>query len=312
MSNKMDNKTFVKEIEKQKKVIKNDWMMDKMARIAAMFDEEGKEELTSVDVMDRYRKDYGDIDDSTILMLLKRMTDEKLLRRERRSVKEYPNGHIKTVSKFFYRAAAGMDDKFFALDRKAGKKMDELVGMTPEFELAPPEMRGRPAFSTPTQLAPAEIEKEKAKAKERELREKIEKVKEITEPAEKKEPIGRTVQEMFSQMPFSEALVKLYQGCRIVSAVSGNIYSVVDKDNLKGITCSSKPGAIISFFPPNEMEGMWRELELPKNCPFCGSAVKLVEFKNEYMYKCTNEECRTIGPHALTPEDAVLKFNRRC
>ena len=104
----------------------------------------------------------------------------------------------------------------------------------------------------------------------------------------------------------------IYTGQNIVSAVSGNVYSMIDEGNIKGITCSAKPGAIISFFPANEMGGIWRLMESPKTCPFCNSQVKLTEFKNEYMYKCTNGKCCMIGPKAGTPVGAVKEFNRRC
>lgn len=299
--------TLVKNMKKADKIMKTDWRVDKMCKISTIFDEYGKKELTSDDVMDEYRKKWGQIDDTVILDILKRMSSEGILHRERRSVKAYPSGHVKTVSRFFYRMVNPA--KLDALDRKIMDDMRTVVEgkKAPSFDLVPEDMKGRPAFSTPTQLSPKERETEKMKAK-------IEKIKEMAEQPQKEEKEPKKVKadktiDLLTTLTFDEALGKLYRGQKVVSAVSGNIYVMLPG---KGITSTSNPGAIVTVFPVNEMEGKWRVVESPKACPFCGGAVKLVEFKNEYMYKCTNEECRTIGPHALTPEEAVNKFNKRC
>ena len=91
-----------KEVKRAEKVLKNDWRIEKMRFICRIFDKAGKNDLTSEDVVEAYHSDYGPMDDATILGLLKRMTDLKLLRRERRSVKAYPEGHVKVSNIFYY------------------------------------------------------------------------------------------------------------------------------------------------------------------------------------------------------------------
>ena len=262
-----------------------------------------KGEMTVDEVTDAVVKEYPKekMNANVVSQTLKSMYSSGLLARERRKSKKYIDGHQKTVSIFFYKPEKELETMMEMARKAAGS---DIPSAPPEFELAPPEMKGRPAFSTPTKLSDRQREVVK-------MKEKVDKVMEITKPIEKKEPMGKTVQEMFAQMTFQEALMKLYTGHRVVSAVSGNVYSMMDNGNQKGITSSAKPGIIISFFPANEMEGMWREMEMPKTCPFCDSQVKLVEFKNEYMYKCTNDKCCMIGPKARTPEEAVKKFNTR-
>ena len=274
------------EIDASKTTIKK---LDRMVKIISLFDNDRHREYTPEDAFNAFIKKYPDvkITQKDMYVILKEMYDSSLLSRERRTVKSNPSGRVLTSSKYFYKPSKMVSIIEEELNGYIAKSKDAVKTMKKVDTSLSKDMGARLYAASNVNVSRIDDEPKKDHEK-------------------KEQPETHGV-----QMSFNEALVKLYSGSRIVSAVSGNVYTVVDNDNLKGITCSSKPGAIISFFPANEMEGMWRELELPKNCPFCNSAVKLVEFKNEYMYKCTNEECRTIGPHAKTPVEAVIKFNVR-
>ena len=285
-----------KEMKKAKKVLKNDWRIGKMRFICRIFDNAGKNDLTSEDVVAAYHSNYGEMDDATILGLLKRMTDLKLLRRERRTVKQYPEGHVKSTNRYFYTATAQIWSRMKELE-------NEQMDMTLEI-----------------------VEKGLSDKEAESLRKKVKAAQDLMKPAvpivapaptvvPTVEPITKErVEKMFEHLSFAEALVKVYSGFKIVSAVSGNVYSMMDEGNLKGITCSAKPGAIISFFPSNEMEGAWRLMESPKPCPYCGSVMKLVQYDGGNMcyYMCSNDDCKSVGPKARTPEEAVKKLNKRC
>ena len=276
------------------------------ATVFMMFNGSHKE-ITNEDLLDELKHEGVEVHPTYTGKILKELTSDGTLHRERRKIKKYISGQASNTSQYYYwlskdgkNILASMNDRF----------EETIVDPNKAFELVPEEMRGRPAFSTSTKLTPEEIALEKQK--ETAVEETVVTAPEKKEKTPAKTPEGTVAP--FAQMSFQDALLRIYEGKRIVSAVSGNIYSMVDKDNLKGITCSSRPGAIISFFPPIEMAGQWRELELPKTCPYCNSAVKLMQNDTSklFYYMCVNSECTAKGPKARTPEEAVMKFNKRC
>ena len=160
-------------------------------------------------------------------------------------------------------------------------------------------------LTTPAQIKENRID-------ERILNTDIPVVEEMKEEVPKRpEPKRKSAIDLLTTLSFDEALGKLYRGSKIVSAVSGNIYAMLPG---KGITSTTNPGAIVTTFPPLEMEGTWRVFESPKGCPYCGMPVRLVHEnigEKAYYYVCTSQTCAAHGPRALTPEQAVLKFNER-
>ena len=276
--------------------------LEKETGIAAVFHENDFKEMDINSIYDQYVEMFDDkVAEGTIYTSLKNMYDKGYLTRERRKTKRYINGHPKDVSIIFYRPTRTLQELHNESKKIIDKAIDEIEGIKPELDLVPDDQKDRPAFNTPSKLSKTEAEVEK-------MREKIGKVQDLCKPV--KDKTYTSIEEMLNMMSTGEALVKLYQGYRIVSAVSGNVYVIMDK---KGITCSLNPGEIITTFPANEMEGMWRLLEDPKTCPYCGSSVKLIQPADKVTsyYMCDNVSCRAKGPLGSTPEEALRKFNAR-
>lgn len=271
--------------------------------IAAVFQDNGFKEMNVNEIYDKYVETYKEdkIVEGTIYSALKDMFDKGYFTRERRNIKRYINGHPKDVNVIFYKPTHLLQELHNECEKLQDDAVNLIEGKKPELDLIPDDQKDRPAFKTPSMLSEKEAEIEK-------MKQKIEKVQEICKPVEKK--TSDKITDMLNTMSTGEALVKLYQGYRIVSAVSGNVYVIMDK---KGITCSLHPGEIITSFPANEMEGMWRLLEDPKPCPYCGSSVKLIQPADKVTsyYMCENVSCRARGPLGTTPEEALRKHNTR-
>ena len=274
------------EIDASKTTIKK---LDRMVKIISLFDNDRHREYTPEDAFNAFVNKYPDvkITQKDMYVILKEMYDSSLLSRERRTVKSNPSGRVLTSSKYFYRPSKMVSIIEEELNGYIAKSKDAAKTMNKVDTSLSKDMGARLYAASKTNVTKIDDEPKKDYEK-------------------KEQPETHGV-----QMSFNEALMKLYSGSRIVSAVSGNVYTIVDKDNLKGITCSSKPGVIISFFPTNEMEGMWRLMETPKSCPYCGGMAKLVCNGTTYQYVCTDKDCQATGPHAKTPEEAVIRFNAR-
>ena len=243
-----------------------------------------QKEMTIDDMVEQYIKWKTKVSYSAVNSYVQDMVNYGILQRQRRKVKKYIEGHAKTVSTFYYWVA---DTYFIDLMKKARELAMEELGNdnVPDLEFVPSVMKDRMAFKQPKEVEPV-----------------------ITPD----EPV--ITQEDTVQFNFTDALQKIYAGKKVVSAVSGNVYAMMDDEKKKGITCSSDPGRIVGFFPQIEMDGLWREIESPKTCPYCGSPMKLVSFENEkiFYYECTdNKQCRSRSPVSITPEEAVVKLNRR-
>ena len=167
----------------------------------------------------------------------------------------------------------------------------------------------RSSTPVPIQKEPEPIQKEPESVQDITIQTQTEQ-KPTKQSTEKKDDIS----DEESKLSFSEALEKLYTGHKIVSAVSGNIYTIMDVGGKKGVTSSAEPGVIMSFFPTMEMGGSWRTMEAPRTCPYCDYPVRLNHEtlgEKAYYYVCTNKNCMAHGPRALSPEQAVVKFNKR-
>lgn len=264
--------------------------LEREANILHMFAENKNKELTVEDAYDLYSKTWPDdkgMDPNLISVMMKSMYDSDILCRERRTVKKNRSGRIESVSIFFYKAGKN----FITVYKEAKKLSDE----NPDMNFIPNELQDRITFKN---HEPATVEKKKDDEAEKN-KEKVEKM-------------GETITEFFSKLTFVEALDKLYHGYRVVSAVSGYIYAIMDGEK-KGLTSSANPGVVIAYPSAAEMEGVWRIVDKPKTCPYCNSKVKLVEEDNgkRMYYMCTNGNCCARGPYASTPEEAVNKFNTR-
>lgn len=276
--------------------------LERQTGIAAIFYDNNFKEMDVNSIYDTYVQEFKEkIVEGAIYSALKDMHDKGYLTRERRTIKRYINGHPKDVSVIFYKPTHLLQELHNESKKLIDEVANEIEGITPELDLVPEDQKNRPAFNTPTKLNEKEAEVEK-------MKQKIEKVQEICKPVD--EQTKKKVTDMLNTMSTGEALIKLYQGYRIVSAVSGNVYVIMDK---KGITCSLHPGEIVTSFPANEMEGMWRLLEDPKPCPYCGSSVKLIQPADKVTsyYMCENVSCRARGPLGTTPEEALRKHNTR-
>ena len=278
--------------------------LERQTGIAAIFSDNNFKEMDVNTIYDTYVQEFKEkIVEGAIYSALKDMHDKGYLTRERRTIKRYINGHPKDVSVIFYKPTRQLQELHNESRKLIDEISDEIDGVKPELDLVPEDQKSRPAFNTPSVLSEKEAEIQK-------MQDKIDKVQEVCKPVEKEKETKKKIEDMLNTMSTGEALVKLYQGYRIVSAVSGNVYVIMDK---KGITCSLHPGEIITTFPANEMEGMWRLLEDPKPCPYCGSSVKLIQPADKVTsyYLCENVSCRAKGPLGTTPEEALRKHNTR-
>ena len=256
--------------------------LERENRVAKIFHDLGDKELTIEGTVDKYLEKYEDdqvMNYRIMSCVLKDMSDSKMLHKERRFIKENKNGRIEPKTVIYYKesklAASVFNEAEKALVKSSIPPTTNKMGM----RITDPDISS----------------------------EDVKEVTEVVKPAVKK----NTVQDLMSRLSFAEALEKLYTGHKIVSAVSGNIYVIIRG---KGITSTTNPGAIITEFPPLEIEGSWRIMEAPKGCPYCGDVVKLIHEnlgEKAYYYCCVNPECAAHGPRAQTPELAVVKFNER-
>lgn len=279
--------------------------LEKETGIAAVFQKNNFKEMNINEIYDGYVEMFKEkIAEGAIYVALKDMYDKGYFTRERRNVKRYVNGHQKTVNVIIYRPTTKLQELHNECDKIQEEAITSITGIKPELDLVPDKDKNRPAFKTPSALSEEEAKIQKAK-------DNVKKVQELCKPVKSKS--YQTINNLMDQLTTGEALVKLYQGYRIVSAVSGHVYAIMDDAEKKGITSSARPGEILSFLPANEMEGMWRILDAPKTCPYCGSTVKLMQPTDKVTayYMCNNVSCRARGPLATTPEEALRKFNAR-
>lgn len=256
---------------------KSDKKIERENRVAKIFHDLNGKELTIDKAVDVYSEKYPDDNKMCYRLMsvvLKSMCDAGLLKKEWRHIKENKSGRIQSKSVIYYKeskTAAAVYDEA----ENAGIKTPPVSKVENKIEhrIVQPDI-------------PKHIE-------------------------EKKEEIKKPVVTSSKSLTFDEALGRLYRGKKVVSAVSGNIYAMIAG---KGITSTSNPGAIVTTFPPLEVEGSWREMEAPKTCPYCDFTVKLNHEtlgEKAYYYICTNPQCMAHGPRALSPEQALIKFNNR-
>ena len=245
-------------------------------RVEQMFDSLEGKELTIDQAVDKYFKIYDDdpkMNYKIMSIILKNKCDNHILSRERRTMKENRSGRVEKVNMIYYRKC----------EQPIVTKEEVKTEAEPEPEL---------------ELVPKTIEQKPTEQKS------------IEQSTQKKKDLF----DMMSKLTFAEALEKLYTGHKIVSAVSGNIYTIMNVGGKKGVTSSAEPGVIMSFFPAMEMEGSWRVMDAPRTCPYCDYPVKLNHETigaGAYYYICTNANCLAHGPRASSPEQAVVKFNKR-
>ena len=266
---------------------KSDRKVERENRVAKIFHELNGKELTIEKTVDEYVEKYRDdnkMNYRLMSVILKSMCDMGMLEKRWIHSKENKSGRVQNKTVIYYRES-----------KNASLVYDEAKNANIKAPLPPSENKIENRLTEPS---PAVFEFKKDEPKKEE-------VKKEEEPKKK---LNVNSSEMLS---FDEALGRLYRGSKVVSSVSGNIYAMIAG---KGITSTTNPGAIITVFPTLEMEGSWRVFESPKACPFCGYPVRLNHEtlgEKAYYYVCTNHSCMAHGPRALTPEQAVVKFNAR-